>query len=52
MLVELRMSKMGLEVLIQTPKQGPCELEWGKVSQSEPEGAEKSESDSDIVSQR
>ena len=46
------MSKMGIEDLIQTPKQGPCEPEWGNVSQSEPEGAGKSKSDSDIVSQR
>ena len=40
---------MGLKILIQTPEQGPCEPEWGKMSQSETEGTEKSESDSDIV---
>ena len=43
--MELQISK----ILIQTPEQGPSEPEWGKVSQSEPEGIGKSESDSDIV---
>ena len=43
--MELQISK----ILIQTPEQRPCEPEWGKVSQSEPEGIGKSESDSDIV---